>query len=79
MSIEINDFDPIQEKLIRKREPKLNKLLNDKNICAIEKDISGRFIIKYNTGQIFKCSGSLPNRCIKMTFCKEIIKKRKLF
>ncbi len=79
MSIEISDFDAIQEKLIRKRELKLNKLLDDKNIFAIEKDDNGKFTINYSNGQKFKCSGFLANRCIKSIFCREMIKKCKLF
>jgi len=83
MSIEMDNFmdnfDPVQEKYLRQREPKLNRLLDNKDIFAIEKDDSGKFTIKYSNGQKFRCSGPLVNRCIKTIFCRETIKKRKLF
>lgn len=67
------------ERLLKKRVTKLEKILKDKSICAVKRDDSGRFTIKYDDGQVFRCSGELPNRSINYFFSRELVKKKRIF
>lgn len=49
---------PVSEKEFLRRAERLRKISVDKNVESIKTE-NGRIEIKFNNGQIFKCSGPL--------------------
>ena len=61
-----------------------NRILKDKKIIKIkieDFDFKKKYILQYEDGQIFKCSGLIPNNSEIYSFDKNkfFIKKKKIF